>query len=120
MTASHRGLHLLLCKAVSLAFVVLVIGAILECSGKPAYPKCARDQDCAVLGKHDYCVVGACVYCRSMTDCGEREICRAGACLLDPDLQPKDAGAQTDAAPEIVDEPLPPRRRRMIRIQDME
>ncbi len=103
-------------------FFALVIGAVWACSSKPNYPKCTRDQDCAVLGKHDYCVVGACVYCRTTIDCGDREMCRAGACSLDPDLQPKDGGddAQPDA-PEVVDEPVVPSRRRgIIRLEEME
>jgi hypothetical protein len=105
-----------------LTLAVLVIGAVWACSSKPAYPKCTRDQDCAVGNKHDYCVAGACVYCRTTIDCGDREMCRAGACMLDPELQPKDGGedAKPDA-PEVLDEPLyPPTDRRRIRLQEME
>lgn len=102
-------------------FFALGIGAVWACSSKPAYPKCASDQDCAALGKHDYCVVGACVYCRTAIDCGDREMCRAGACSPDPNLQLKDGGDDAEPdAPEIVDESIVPRRRNSIRIQDME
>lgn len=105
----------------SLIFAALAIGAVWACSGKATYPRCSKDGDCAIAGKHDYCVTGACVYCRTATDCGDREMCRAGACSPDPDLQLKDGGddAETDAEPEASDEPLEtPRRRRVLRIEE--
>jgi Cys-rich repeat protein len=85
------------------AIVVAVIVVGIACSSAAKYPKCERDDQCAVAKKHDYCVAGACVYCRTSTDCGDRERCRAGKCENDPDLPPPralDAGddASGDAA----------------------
>jgi hypothetical protein len=87
---------------VSLAFVV-AIGAESGCSSSTAarYPACERDDQCAVNGKHDYCVGGKCVYCRSGTDCADRERCRVGKCEADPDAPPArslDAGDDADDA----------------------
>jgi Cys-rich repeat protein len=81
------------------------IALVIACSSAAAkYPKCERDDQCAVSGKHDYCVGGACVYCRSSTDCGDRERCRAGKCENDPDLPPPRALDAGDDAAEGGDE----------------
>ena len=93
------------------------------CSSSARYPACERDQQCAVGAKHDYCVGGRCVYCRSAVDCGEREMCRAGECKPDPNAPPPpvldagedgetdEAGSAEDDAGEsqVDDEPAPPR-----------
>jgi len=91
------------------AFVVAGVVAggvalVIACSSAAKYPKCERDDQCAVSGKHDYCVAGACVYCRTSTDCADRQRCRAGKCETDPDLpppKPLDAG---DDAADAADE----------------
>ena len=87
---------------------------VLACSSTPKYPACQRDEQCAVSGKHDYCVAGKCVYCRASTDCADRERCRAGKCETDPDLPPPraldagddaaEAGDDDDAAAEAPDD----------------
>jgi Cys-rich repeat protein len=89
--------------AVVVAAIVVAIFCVIACSSAAKYPKCERDDQCAASGKHDYCVGGACVYCRTSTDCADRERCRAGKCENDPDLPPPralDAGddASGDAA----------------------
>lgn len=95
--------------------MVLVALLALACK-HPAYPLCDHDEGCAVGPRHDYCVDGRCVLCRSATDCGERERCRAGSCEADPTAPPPpppDAGI--DAAPAEEDDEPPPRptRRRL-------
>jgi Cys-rich repeat protein len=81
------------------------IALVIACSSAAKYPKCERDDQCAVKGKHDYCVAGACVYCRTSTDCADRERCRAGKCENDPDLPPPRAlDAGDDGASEAGDE----------------
>jgi hypothetical protein len=73
---------------------------VLACSSSPRYPACNRDDQCAVSGKHDYCVDGKCVYCRTGADCGDRERCRQGKCEADPDAPPLralDAGEDGEA-----------------------
>ncbi len=78
---------------------------VVACSSAAKYPKCDRDDQCAVSGKHDYCVAGACVYCRTSTDCADRERCRAGKCENDPDLPPPRAlDAGDDASDAAGDE----------------
>jgi len=88
--------------AASVAFAFLGAGGIalgIACSSAAKYPKCDRDDQCAVSGKHDYCVAGACVYCRTSTDCADRQRCRAGKCETDTDLPPPRAlDAGDDAA----------------------
>ncbi len=76
----------------------------IACSAHaPKYPACQHDDQCAVGGKHDYCVAGRCAYCRTAVDCGDRQRCRAGACEPDPDAPPPpEAGA--DAGDEAGDE----------------
>ena len=74
------------------------IALVIACSSTPKYPACTRDEQCAVSGKHDYCVAGACVYCRTSTDCGDRQRCRAGKCETDPDLPPPKANDAGDDA----------------------
>jgi hypothetical protein len=87
------------------AAAALTAAVVLACSSSaPQYPACARDEQCAVSGKHDYCLDGRCVYCRTSVDCKDRERCRKGACEPDPNAPPPvpDAGedAADDAAPE--------------------
>jgi len=78
--------------------------AVVACSsGAAKYPACQTDAQCAVGGKHDYCVDGHCAYCRTSVDCGDRERCRAGACEPDPNAPPvpeAGADAEADAASE--------------------
>ena len=77
--------------------------AIACSSHAPKYPACQHDDQCAVGGRHDYCVSGKCAYCRTTVDCGARERCRAGACEADPDAPPlPEAGA--DAGADAEDE----------------
>ena len=93
--------------AASAAFALLGAGGIvlgIACSSAAKYPKCERDDQCAVSGKHDYCVAGACVYCRTSTDCSDRERCRAGKCENDPDLPPPRALDAGDDAAEAGDD----------------
>lgn len=86
------------------AKVALAGGAALAlaiaCSSSASkYPACEQDLQCAVNGRHDYCLDGRCVYCRTGADCGERERCRVGKCETDPDapLPKLDAGGDGDA-----------------------
>ena len=74
----------------------------IACSGHaPKYPACQHDDQCAVNGKHDYCVAGKCAYCRTTVDCGDRQRCRAGGCEADPDAPPlPEAGADAGADAE--------------------
>jgi len=101
-----------------------VVAALLfhACSGRPVYPRCAVDAHCAAAGKHDYCVAGTCVYCRDATDCGDREMCRSGACSPDPTLQLKDGGddGAADAEADVEEPPPLERKRRVLRIEDVE
>jgi hypothetical protein len=85
---------------------LFVLSVALACSSAPRYPACDRDEQCAVSGKHDYCVATAagrtCSYCRTSADCADRERCRVGKCEVDPDAPPPkalDAGddAECDA-----------------------
>jgi hypothetical protein len=82
----------------------LALGAFalfIACSSAgPRYPACERDDQCALSGKHDYCVAGKCVYCRTEIDCGERERCRAGKCEVDPNapIPRLDAGSDAEDA----------------------
>ena len=89
-------------SAAAIAFVGTAL--VIACSSAAKYPKCERDDQCAVSGKHDYCVAGACVYCRTSTDCADRERCRAGKCETDPDLPPPRALDAGDDAAEAGDE----------------
>ena len=76
-----------------------VVGVLVTCSSAPKYPACERDEQCAVSGKHDYCLGGKCVYCRVSTDCADRERCRAGKCETDPNAplpRALDAGDDAD------------------------
>jgi Cys-rich repeat protein len=92
-------------RAAAIAFAIFgAIGLVIACSSAAKYPKCERDDQCAVSGKHDYCVAGACVYCRSSTDCADRERCRAGKCENDPDLPPPRALDAGDDAAEAGDD----------------
>ncbi len=98
------------------ATVAVAIGVAIACSSGARYPACERDEQCAVSGKHDYCLGGKCVYCRTTADCGDRQRCRAGKCEVDPDAPPPrlvDAGedaSEADAEPEAgdVDDDAPP------------
>jgi hypothetical protein len=86
---------------IALAIIVL-LAVVLACSSAARYPTCERDDQCAVSGKHDYCVSGRCVYCRTTADCADRQRCRAGLCETDPNAPPlvvPDAGddAEDDA-----------------------
>ena len=84
-----------------------VVALVIACSSSVKYPKCERDDQCAVSGKHDYCVAGACVYCRTSTDCADRQRCRSGKCETDPDLpppRPLDAGDDAADAGEDEDD----------------
>jgi hypothetical protein len=77
----------------------VALGVALECSSAARYPACERDDQCSVSGKHDYCVAGRCVYCRTATDCSDRQRCRAGTCEADPNAPPlvvPDAGEDAD------------------------
>ncbi len=95
----------------------VTVAAVLACEAHPRYPACESDAQCAVGGRHDYCVAGRCAYCRTAIDCGDRQMCRAGRCLADPNAPPPpapDAGADAagDAAPDAradagADEPPP-------------
>ncbi len=83
--------------------LAMAIGAESGCSSSSGarYPACERDDQCAVSGKHDYCVGGKCVYCRTGADCADRERCRVGKCEADPDAPPMrslDAGDDADDA----------------------
>ena len=84
--------------------VATAVAVAASCSSAPRYPACNRDDQCAVSGKHDYCVDGKCVYCRTSSDCADRERCRQGKCESDPDAPPiraLDAGDDaTDSASE--------------------
>jgi len=90
--------------------------AVIACSsGAAKYPACQTDVQCAVNGKHDYCVDGHCAYCRTSVDCDLRERCRAGVCEPDPDAPPPpEAGpnaetdAETDAGSEAGEDDEPP------------
>lgn len=79
------------------AAAALGLAIAVACSSPaPIYPACARDDQCAVRGRHDYCVGGRCVYCRTSVDCGDREMCAAGTCKPDPNAPPPpvlDAGS---------------------------
>jgi hypothetical protein len=87
------------------ALVLLVTLLALACK-RPAYPLCDRDEACAVGPRHDYCVDGHCVLCRSATDCGDRERCREGKCEADPNAPaPPSPDAGIDAAPPLDDDP---------------
>ncbi len=97
------------------AKVALAAGATLAvaiaCSSSALkYPACERDLQCAVGGRHDYCVDGRCVYCRTGSDCGDRERCRAGKCEADPNAPPPklDAGDDADADTDEDDSGAPP------------
>lgn len=85
---------------------LLGLSVAVACSSAPRYPACDRDEQCAVSGKHDYCVAMSggqkCAYCRTGADCADRERCRMGKCEVDPDAPPPralDAGddAECDA-----------------------
>jgi hypothetical protein len=90
------------------AIRLLFAAAVCACSRAPSYPRCERDDQCAVDGGHDYCVSGVCLYCRTAVDCADAEMCRAGRCLADPALARPDAGAERDAdAPEADAADLP-------------
>jgi hypothetical protein len=93
------------------AHVLVSAGAALvialACSSSPRYPACNRDDQCAVSGKHDYCVDGKCVYCRTGGDCADRERCRKGKCETDPDAPPLRALDAGDDAPTEDDEESP-------------
>lgn len=95
-----------LVAATTLAVAVACSSAALR------YPACDRDDQCAVSGKHDYCVGGKCVYCRTGADCADRQRCRVGKCESDPDAPPPkpDAGsdADTDADTDEEDAAAPP------------
>jgi len=91
-----RGKNLLGAGATAVALGAIV--ALACSSSSPRYPACERDDQCAVKGKHDYCVSGTCVYCRTSVDCGERERCRAGKCEVDPDQPPPTDDAGPDAS----------------------
>ena len=94
------------------ALVLFATLVALACK-RPAYPLCDRDEACAVGPRHDYCIDGRCVLCRSATDCGDRERCREGKCEADPNAPPPpspDAGIDTGPPPD--DDPPPPRSRR--------
>jgi len=108
-------------RALAVAFVIALVAIAWSCSKKPAYPRCDDDGQCAVAGRHDYCVAGTCAYCRTAVDCAEREKCSAGRCEHDPLLDPPDAGpdAEADAEADSGDEP-PLRRKRVIRLEDVE
>ena len=84
----------------------------IACSSAVRYPACNRDEECSVSGKHDYCVSGKCVYCRTAVDCGDRQRCTAGRCEADPNAPPPvvDAGddGATDASDEETEEVTPP------------
>jgi peptidoglycan-associated lipoprotein len=54
---------------------VVVLGG---CPGKPKYPSCEGDQDCAERGEK--CVNKQCVNCASDTDCKAGEECVSGGC----------------------------------------
>lgn len=95
-----------------MAVATVMLGVALECSSAARYPTCERDDQCAVKGKHDYCVStdppeagrrdhkpGRCVYCRTATDCSDRQRCRSGKCEADPNAPPlvvPDAGEDAD------------------------
>lgn len=112
-----RAAHVVVvCGALGVAFAI-AITAPLGCSSVARYPACERDEQCAVSAKHDYCVSGRCVYCRTSSDCGDRERCRAGACEVDPnaplpsvldagdDSEAGDDGGEDEAGEEPDDDP---------------
>ncbi len=83
--------------------VAIAIAVATACSSALRFPACERDDQCVVKNQHDYCVGGTCVYCRTSTDCAERERCRGGKCEVDPNIPiPSEAGA--DAADDASDE----------------
>jgi len=99
--------------AVAAVAGVAGVAGVGGCSSAPRFPACERDEQCVSGATHDYCVAGTCVYCRTSVDCADRQMCRAGACVLDPNAPPSpaaDAGedaddgsaeaADDDAAPE--------------------
>jgi hypothetical protein len=100
-------------RALGLALAAGVSVAIACSSHGPKYPACQHDDQCAVGGRHDYCVDGKCAYCRTSIDCGARQRCRSGACETDPDAPPLpeagteaggDAGKAEDEAGEGDDD----------------
>jgi len=87
-------------RALVVSSLVTAVAIAVACSSAPRYPACSRDDQCAVSGKHDYCVDGKCVYCRTGADCADRERCRQGKCEADPDAPPPralDAGDDGEA-----------------------
>jgi hypothetical protein len=82
-----------------LAAVLGLVVVVVACSSELRFPACERDDQCVVKNQHDYCVSGTCMYCRTSSDCADRERCRSGKCEVDPNAPlPRDAGA--DASDE--------------------
>ena len=103
-------------RALGIGFGAAALGLAVAAacsSAAPRYPACARDDQCAVGQKHDYCVEGRCVACRTAIDCADREMCRAGQCKPDPNAPPPpvlDAGDDADddgSADDEAGEPMP-------------
>ncbi len=96
-------------RSLVISSAVTAVAIAVACSSSPRYPACNRDDQCAVSGKHDYCVDGKCVYCRTSSDCADRERCRQGKCESDPDapaIRALDAGddAAADASEDDAGE----------------
>lgn len=97
----------------ALGFALTATAAsVAGCSSKPVYPACRSDEGCAADARHDYCVAGRCVQCRTAIDCGDRERCREGRCESDPDAPPVVVPVEAGPDVEEHEDPRPVKRPR--------